>query len=268
MMKILRLRGAAVRWWNGCAPAVFLLLSGCATSGGGAPWTILCMERTGPDRVRYVDNVAASLKRTPGVRAADVYSRDGSDGVARLYYGAFHRPIDGKTGRYRTSRRLRGDLDLIKQLGAKGGRPIFLGARPVRVPQFDVGNPEWNLRYVDARYSLQVAVFEPRDSFWEFKQAAAEYCAHLRGLGHEAYYHHSEASSVVTVGAFGASAVITGADGRTYYSAAVQALQSVERLKHNLLNGAIYGVRNDEGEMLRVPSRLVEIPRPDRDASW
>ena len=197
-----------------------------------------------------------------------MYSRDGSDGVARLYYGTFNRSIDAKTGRYHTPRRLRGDLELIKQLGAEGGRPIFLGARSVRVPQPDVGNPEWNLRYVSAHYSLQVAVFEPRDSFWEFKRAAAEYCAHLRGRGYEAYYHHSEASSVVTVGAFGASAVTTRADGRTYYSAEVQALQSVELLKHNLLNGAIYSVRNDEGEMVRVPSRLVEIPRPDRDDSW
>lgn len=268
MMRVLGVCGAAIPGWVGCAPVVFVLLSGCATSGGGAPWTILCMERTGPDRIRYVDEVAATLKRTPGVRAGDVFSQNGSDGVARLYYGTFNRSMNAKTGRYHTSRRLRGDLDLIKQLGTKGGRPIFLGARSVRVPQPDVGNPEWILRYVDARYSLQVAVFEPRDSFWEYKQAAAEYCAYLRGRGHEAYYHHSEASSVVTVGAFGPSAVITRADGRTYYSAEVQALQSVELLKHNLLNGAIYSARNDLGRKVRVPSRLVEIPRPDRDVSW
>lgn len=268
MMRILRVRGVAIRWWIGCTPVVFLLISGCATSGGGAPWTIMCMERTGPDRVRYVNEVAATLKRTPGVRAGDVFSQDGPDGVARLYYGTFNRSMDANTGRYHTPRRLRGDLDLIKQLGADGGRPIFLGARSVRFPQPDVGNPEWNLRHVDAHYSLQVAVFEPRDTFWEFKQAAAEYCAYLRGRGHEAYYHHSEASSVVTVGAFGANAVITGADGLTYYSAEVQALQSVELLKHNLLNGAIYSARSDVGRKVRVPSRLVEIPRPDRDVSW
>ena len=45
---------------------------------------------------------------------------------------------------------------------------------PVRMPTPDVGNPQWDLAHVPAKYSLQVAVFEPTDDFAEFKQAAVE----------------------------------------------------------------------------------------------
>jgi len=242
--------------------AATLSLTGCA-SPSGAPWTILCLERQGPDRLRFAEEVAASLRRTDGIRPADVFVADGSDHVARVYYGRFRRPLDPESGRFGTPRAMQSDLETIKQLGTAEGRPAFLGARAIRVPQPNVGLPEWDLRRLDARYSLQVAVFEPRGAFWEFKRAAAEYCAYLRGLGYDAFYYHTEASSIVGVGAFGADAVVTRSDGRTYYAAAVEALQSDELLKHNLLNGAVYSVLAEDGERVPVPSRLVEIPRPD-----
>ena len=75
----------------------------------------------------------------------------------------------------------------------------------------------------------------------------ADFCAFLRRKGHEAYYFHASASSMVTVGAFGPQAVITTADGRVHYSAEVRALQQDVLLKHNLVNGRVFRVINDEG---------------------
>ncbi|MGD2111602.1 MAG: hypothetical protein PVI86_19670, partial [Phycisphaerae bacterium] len=167
--------------------------------------------------------------------------------------------------------RMRNDLNLIRELGDSSGRRFFLRALPVRMPQPDVGNPEWNLASVSAKYSLQVAAFEPTGEFASYKQAAAEYCAELRERGYEAYYHHGPASSVVTVGAFGPDAVRSVSDGRvwrTVYASEVLALQRDELLKHNLLNGHVYRVRDVNGEMVPVPSRLVEVPRNEDGEPW
>lgn len=245
--------------------------SGCASGRGGesgfrfgrkgAPWTILCMELAGPNRLQHVEQFAQTLKHTPGIRSGDVSVRNASDGYARLYYGTYYRRIDRKTGKRNMPAQMRRDLGMLKELGDASGQHYFLRAIPVRMPTPDVGDPEWNLSNVDASYSLQVAVFEPTDEFWEYKRAAAELCAFLRRKGYEAYYHHSDASSVVTVGAFGPEAVIVKGPMKTYYSAEVRALQRDELLKYNLLNGAIYKIRNSQGEAVPVPSRLVQIPR-------
>ena len=106
-----------------------------------------------------------------------------------------------------------------------------------------------------------MGAFEPTDDFGQYKKAAAEFCALLRKQGYQAYYHHSIASSVVTVGGFGPEAVITRSDGLTYYSREVLALQREKLLQHNLLNGAILRVKDPQGKSVPVPSRLVEIPK-------
>ncbi len=227
----------------------------------GAPWTILGLELQGPYRVQQVEQLADTLKRTPEIRAADVWVMDGSDGFARLYYGKYFRRTDPETGRRTMSAQLRKDLDLLKQLGDTTGRAYFLQAMPVRMPTPDVGDPEWSLAHVNATYSLQVAVFEPTDDFWDHKRAAVEFCRILRKKGYEAYYYHGSASSMVTVGAFGPDAVIVESPMRTLYSAEVRALQRNELLKYNLWNGSKYSVRNNKREKVPVPSRLVEIPR-------
>ncbi len=248
---------------------------GCATGPGGgrrgallgpkgAPWTILCVqlqEHNRAEHAEHIEQIAATLKRTPGIRAQEVFVRDGSDGSVGLYYGTYYRRTDPKTGRRAMPGPMRRDLDLLKQLGTDAGQRFFIQAMPVRMPTPDVGNPDWDLNKVNATYSLQVAVFEPNDDFWEFKQAAAQLCAFLRGKGYQAYYHHGPASSVVTVGAFGPQAVVTGSDGRTYYSPQVLALQREELLKYNLVNGAKIRVKDSEGGGVIVPSRLVEIPK-------
>jgi len=249
-----------------------LVFAGCASGGSkessgslfgkkGAPWTIQCLEIQGPTRMRQIEPFAESLRRTPGIRPKDVFVRDEPDGFARLYYGTYYRRTDPKTRKRSTPPQLQKDMEFIKQLGGESGQRYFLQALAVRMPMPNVGDPQWALSRATGVYSLQVAVFEPNDEFWEHKQAAAEYCEFLRKKGHEAYYHHASASSMVTVGSFGSDAVVNMPQGLPRYSAEVIALQKKELLQHNLLNGAVYYVRDDKGGRTPVPSRLVEIPR-------
>ena len=152
------------------------------------------------------------------------------------------------------------DLALIRQLGGPSGERYFARALPIRMPTPDVGNPEWRLDRADGVYTLQVASFEPTDKFWGFKRAGAEYCEFLRKKGHEAYYHHTQSASVVTVGAFGPEAVERRSDQRAYYSDTVDALQRNELFRYNVVNGGVVYVRDGQGRRVAMPSRLVEIP--------
>jgi len=219
-----------------------------------------------------IQQFADTLRRTPGIRAESIVVRDEADGLARLYYGTYQRRTDPKTNQRDMPPQMRADLDLLRELGDATGRRYFLRAIPVRAPTPDAGNPEWRLIDAPGVYTLQVAAFEPTDAFWEYKQAAAEYCKLLRDKGYEAYYHHTNTASMVTVGAFGPEAVVApvrspeqarqGLVALPVYSKQVLALQKEELLRYNLLNGGIVYVRQQPGqERVPVPSKLVEIPR-------
>ncbi|MFQ5462286.1 MAG: hypothetical protein ACE5E5_06625 [Phycisphaerae bacterium] len=257
-----------------CAPpkrnAAGFLIAGSGSLFGpkGQPWTILCLELRGPERQARMEQIAATLRRSRGIRAEAVVVTDDPDDVSRLYYGVYYRRIDPETGNRTSSRRLQDDMKLIKSLGTPAGVRYFRLARTVRVPTPDVGNPQWRLAGIEAAYSLQVAVFEPTDDFWDFKQAAVDYCAMLRKRGYEAYYHHGEGASMVTVGRFGPEAVIIPARGIPYQSAEVTALQRDETLRYNRLNGKIYRAPSEDGTLVRVKSRLVEVPTKREVAPW
>jgi len=220
-----------------------------------------CLEARGPRRVQTIEQIAETLRRTAGVRPDDVFVRDESDGAARLYYGTYYRKTDPKTGRRSEPEQMRRDIGLLRDLASEKGQRFFVQVFPVRMPMPDVGNPEWDLRRANGTYSLQVGVFEPTDEFWEYKQAAVDFCAYLRKQGREAFYFHGTGSSSVTVGLFGPDALVTKPDGKTYYAPQVLALQRDELLTYNLLNRAIYRVRQPSGVSAPVESRLVEVPR-------
>lgn len=244
----------------------------------GLPWTILCLELQGEHRDRVIDDVAAVLRDTPGIRADAVLVRHDSDGYTRLYYGTYRRRIDRETGKPSLPPRVRADLASIRSLGtpmAGGttGQYFFRRAYATPLPPPDVGNPDWALIRADGVYTLQIAAFVSTDDFTEFKRAAAEYCTRLRDLGHEAYYHHSQSVSIVTVGAFGADAIynteVLSADRRAkievaHYSANVLALQKNELFKYNTVNGRYLRERRN-GRLGDPPSsQLVLIPKLGR----
>ena len=253
----------------GLAVLCFAFAGGCAAAPKGVPWTIMCMELQGPQGAQQIEQIGATLKRTPGIRAKDVFTRSETDGYSRLYYGTYYRRTDPATGKRSVPPQMQQDLEFIKGLGAEGQQYFFRRALLVRKPFPDVGRPEWALANVDAVYSLQVAVFEPTDDFHEYKQAAADYCAELRRRGFEAYYHHGSACSMVTVGAFGEEAVINR-NGNHYYSAEVLALQRREELKYNLLNGSPYCPIVGGKRAAPVSSLLVKIPgrEPEATPPW
>lgn len=228
---------------------------------GDAPWTILCAEGSDADARQRLRDLAAVLRRTPGVRTEAVVLREDRDGSARLYYGTYARPSDPRTGKRPVPDGMRRDLDMLRGFGTDDGRRFFTQAMPVRLPPPDVGPPEWDLRSVRAAYSLQVGIFEPTDDFSDYKQAAVEFCGLLREKGFDAYYYHTPVSSTVTVGRFGADAAIRRPDGRNDYSAAVRSLQQNELLRYNLVNGGIMRVKDPQGGLHAVPSQLVEIPQ-------
>ncbi|MBU0719530.1 MAG: hypothetical protein KJ749_14900 [Planctomycetes bacterium] len=235
----------------------------------GTPWTIRCLELRGPHRLRQIEQIAETLRRTAGIDPSRVSVADDSDGVARLYYGTYYRRTDRKTGKRSTPRELSNDLKLIRELGTGPGEYYFIAAVPVRMPTPNVGDPAWDLRKADGVYTLQVGIFESTDEFWEYKQAAVEFCKLLRERGYQAYYYHTDAASTVTVGTFGEDAVIPNPRGLPSYSREVIALQQQDDLlKYNHLNGAIYRARTDKGGTLRVPSRLVRIPQPEAAPPW
>lgn len=223
-------------------------------------WTIRCAEFNGPNGLEVARRFAETLKKTPGIRARDVFVMEGSDNVARLYYGKYRRRTDKKTQKRSTPKKLRKDMEMMRELVDEMSRRYFMMCVAVRYPVPDAGKPEWALRNVRGVYTLQVAVFEPTDNFIEYKKGASEYCAMLRKRGYEAYHHHTEVSSMVTVGVFGADAVRRGRTGPNIYCREVAQLQRDELMKHNLTNGAIIRVRNRARELVAVPSYLVKIP--------
>lgn len=254
-----------LRLWVVLAGTVTLgAVVGCESPGGwsGGSWTIRCAESQGPGAYERIQAVAQLLRRTQGIRPDDVLVHRDADGFARLYYGAYDRTQDRKTGKKSFPANMRADMDLLRDLGDESGRRYFTRAMPARRPTPDVGNPDWSLRTVRATYTLQVGVFEPTDDFRQYKFAAAEYCRLLREAGHEAYYYHTDVSSLVTVGTFGPDAVIRGANGRVTYSAEVRAIQRNEALQYNTVNGAIHRRRIDDGQSVATPSFLVEVPTP------
>ncbi len=122
-------------------------------------WTIRCAEFSGPNGLEVARQLAETLKRTPGIREKDVFVMEASDKIIRLYYGRYRRRTDPKTRKRSMPRKLRQDMDLMRELVDETGHRYFLMSVLVRVPVPDAGNPDWALRNVDGVYTLQVAVF-------------------------------------------------------------------------------------------------------------
>lgn len=242
-----------------------------AGNGKGTPWTIMCMEMLGHEQRSALEQIAVTLTNTPGIRKDQVRVLTEGDGYVRLYYGKYVRRADPRTGQRETPAALRADLDMLRTLGTPERGYFFRFARVVPEPVPDSGRPEWDLRNATGIYTLQVAVFELTDDLWDYKSAAAEYVEYLRSKGYQAYYHHANGSSMVTVGSFGPEALQMPDTGIPYYSPEVDRLQKDELLRYNLVNGAVVRVKRQPTPDMPHPdtvgapmtSRLVYIPGRD-----
>jgi len=234
-----------------------MLIGGCRSMHGEG-WTIECIELGGPDHRTNAGAVADALRMTPGVDPEEVSVR-ATHGTSAVLYGRYLRKIDRLRGTREIPDDLKRDLKMIKELTDEHGRRLFLAARMVPEPIADKGPDHWNLENASGEYTLQVAVFFPSPQVDDFKQAAVDYVAELRRKGYEAFYHHGESKSVVTVGVFGPDAVVTSG-GRVGYSAQVRELQRKESFAYNVTNGAIWTAKVG-GEEAPVRSLLVRIPK-------
>jgi hypothetical protein len=223
----------------------------------GEAWTIECFEVQGPNRRADAESLANVLRQTRAIEARRVFVKHSKD-HSRVYYGTYRVKRDPKEGTRKIDPKIWKDVALIKELVDDQGRRMFIGARRVPMPVADVGNPEWDLRNAEGLYTLQVGAYFADDNLTDFKQAAVDHVAQLRRNGYEAYFYHTDANSVVTVGTFGPEA-FTNQDGQAAYSSKIRSLQKKERFAYNLTNGAIWYII-ENGERVPVRSLIVRIP--------
>ena len=226
----------------------------------GEPWTILCLDTTGPEGRRALEVLAGALKNTQGLdpeRVRVVQDRD----TSRLYYGTYYRRRDADTGEWRMPPELRRDMGYVRRLAAGQSYP-FLLCSPVPQDTAPVGPPEWDLRRAAGEYTLLVAVYSEMEGR---REAAVEHVKLLRGQGEQAYYHHKVGKSHVCVGSFPASALKDTRRGvpRIDHPDFVAAKR---RHPYFIYNGQyISNVNRDAAGQLisrsRQPTRLVQIPR-------
>lgn len=228
-------------------------------------WTILCSELSGPYHRDNCEALATTLRRTPAIRAREVRCEHDRDKQAsRLFYGTYHRAIERGTGRRELPQRMRDDLKLIFELSDDRNLRVFGGSRAVVYIQPEsTARQEWALVRAEGVYSLQIAVFYPEPGFTESRQAAVDFVAELRAEGHQAYYHHGNVRSMITVGLFGKSAVTEGQDGKLMLAPEVRALQASDpRFKYNYENGRVLKKKLG-GTEYQAHSFLVKIPKPE-----
>lgn len=257
-------------------PAAWICLTivGCQTptqSGGwtgsvfrpqGEPWTIECVGLAGPGHLENAAAIAEVLRRTDGINANAVRI-ERADDAAAIHYGIYYRKIDRLRGARPIPPILRADLAMLKSLVDEQGRRLFLAAHMIPIPVPDVGSEQWNLENVVGSYTLQVAAFFASPEIPNRKQAAVDYAAQLRKEGHDAFYHHGNATSIVTVGVFGTEALVRSG-GVVRYSDEVRSLQRKAGFAYNVTNGAVWRpiVQGRTGVVKgTVTSQLVKIPK-------
>lgn len=240
-------------------------------------WAILVTTATGADHETLAGTYADALRRVEGLRSGLVQVTSEGE-QSRVYYGRYKRHYDVDKAETTFKPDYRPDLERIRNLmiGGQGGQPFMLAMiEPLPVPS---RYPEWNLTGRPGRWSLHVAVFYNEGEMTSRRYAAEEYCAELRKQGEEAYFHHGEVKSSVTIGLFPEESLKL-ADRRNPVTGVVEKVSEIvdprlaalqNKHPYNRENGrVIYQIRrNSAGEIVdRIPnpSFVVEVP-PARPA--
>jgi hypothetical protein len=137
---------------------------------------------------------------------------------------------------------------------------------PGSVPEYDLSTLRQR-RGKSALYTLQVAAYTRMDGkaatekdLAEFRAAAEKAVVELRREGEEAFYHHGQRMSVVTVGVFGEKDVDPVRPPPVGKESMVV---QMARQRHplNLVNGQGVKVRTrGQAEAQLQPSRIIVIP--------
>ena len=166
------------------------------------------------------------------------------------------------------------DLERVRATRLMGTTPFENAiVTPPSSAELRGSNPSWDLRNARKRYgkqavyTLQVGVYgradyqTPKaDELAEFRKAAEAAVRDLRGQGDLAFYYHSPARSMVTVGVFGEKD-FDSTVRPPYQSPTLRAVR--EKFPNNLLNGQGINetIRTESGKVTRMQSsQLVAIP--------
>ncbi len=240
----------------------------------GEEWTILCLEAHDLNHARNAKDLARALRQVRQLDGAKVRVEH-NESVSRVFYGSYRRRLDPAEGKETFGPQVQRDLDLIRSLSAGRAHP-FAAARLVPGPSetsADPGQPEWEIHHCPGTYTLQVGVFYNTPSFDQRKETAVRWVEELRNEGIEAYYHHGQVRSSVTVGSFGEEDVIRQRVGprfsssgvRIRYSDRVESLRRQERFKYNLENGhkikRVLGATEGQTEEVYQRSFLIPVPK-------
>ncbi len=241
----------------------------------GEPWTILCLEARDRNRVKNAEALIAALQRVPQLDGSQALLSH-EERISKIYYGTYYKVVSSDDHREAFGHDLLRDLRTIQSLSAGQTYP-FAAARVVPKPTPDVGRPEWHISRCPGDYTLQIGVFYNTATFGKRKASAAEWADQLRGEGIEAYYHHGEVRSSVTVGHFSERDIIREQRGPRSvsvntlirYSDRVEALRKQDRFRYNLENGhKVKRIRATPTGMKEVyqESFLIPVPRKKPDA--
>jgi hypothetical protein len=221
-------------------------------------WTIAVMLLTGDKQSEAGENALAEL-RTKG-QLPDATSQSRGKGML-ICVGEFEGPDDP---------RAKAELARIQAIEIDGEKPYeFAWLAPPTVKEFKGSRPEWELAAAKAihgkraLYTLQVGAYgrldldKPSDKdMVEVRAKAEEAVLKLRQEGEEAYYHHGQRMSIVTVGVYD----LKDFDPQlpSYKSARLREMQ--RRYPNNLYNGAAIREKLKGGVTRLQPSNLVAVP--------
>ena len=180
------------------------------TSGGAADgnYTIsLAVCRSPSGHVRQAKDFKRAAEHHTGWKNLFIVHRED---YSVVYWGKYRAVADAK-----------GNLRKAKAYRTPAKIPVFVKALIVPLPgKEDTGPPEWQLGNTPERYVYTVMVADfydvPEADYLGRRKFAVEYCRQLRQKNIPAYYRHDPASSVVTVGLFGRSAVMVTRKGRKF----------------------------------------------------
>jgi hypothetical protein len=249
-------------------------------------WAIECVRVSGPDRAQKARNCAEHLRHAAGLKPDLIQTREDTDATA-VYYGRYVRTYDTRSKKESFKPDPADDLKRLRDLSMNLADPAtgrtapawpFRLAKTVRLAGA-LRLPQWELTKNPGYYSLQVGVFYNEGGFDQRKFAAEEYCRILREDDkQEAWYHHGDTMSIVTIGAFPKDAIqnytsendLTGSKQVTAKIVDPKMLATQKKYPHNLHNGATFSEITQDpktGKKRKEPHYSFAVIVPGRDTA-
>jgi hypothetical protein len=275
-------RLAKLTGWATLMVAVALGTSACGGDGGGGRRLFDWTGRNGdhPDTgerwaiLLYVSTVTNHYQDAREAKK-DTAKQAGWDELIVLHEAARSKLLRGP---YSSPGQASKHLEEVRGFTFKGGGRPFTGAVVVKLPDSDYKPmfPQWKLSKAEGEYTVCVAVFynytSGKESFSRRRWAAEMYCKHLREeKNREAYFHHGESRSTVTIGSFPRESVRTMKAGKRTITKIVD--PRIDRVQqqhpHLIVNGwtEIITVPKDADNNLverkTAPTYVVKIPEEE-----